>query len=151
MGSMRRAAPLLLVAFASCLELGTHGGDWHTLGPVTRSSEALLSVGRDVLQKEGFTLEIDDEPNRLLETKWKTRLNPHWRDGRRDKIELRVEDVDGGGRIIRLRSIKEVNEESHLPMDITKASWHSAGGDEELALRVEMMIKMRLQRPTTDQ
>jgi len=151
MGFMRRAAPLLFVAFTSCLEFGTHGGSWHTIGPLAKSSEELLSVGREVLKKEGFSVEIDDEPNRTLITKWRTRLNPHWRDGRRDKIEVRVEDVDGGLRVITLRSIREVNEESHLPMDPTKASWYSAGGDEELALRVELMIKMRIQKPTADQ
>jgi hypothetical protein len=151
MTPMRRAAPLLLAALASCIEFGTHGGAWHTIGPSAKESAELLSVGRSVLQKEGFSIEIDDEPTRTIETKWRTRLNPHWREGRRDKIELRVEDIDGGGRVIRLRSIKEINEESHLPMDPTKATWLSAGGDEELALRVEMMVKMRLQKPTTDQ
>jgi hypothetical protein len=140
-----RFVPLLLLV--SCAGPG-YGGPWHSISTRAKSTEEILTICRELLTSDGFGVESADPAAGTMESKWKVQLSPHWYEGRRDKIEIRVAaDETTGVRIVQFRAVRQVNEEHQKPQVLERASWGDSGGDEYVALRFDQMLKLRLARP----
>ncbi len=131
--------------------------DWYETGPVKRPHEEITRATRDIVSRQGYTVTTFDEREGRLETDWVTNMSSHWREGFRTKIEAEFVRVPGSGTKIRVRSRREVNDESRNPMAAERARWISAAFDEkqkpkipEPAIRIDQLLKFKFQGMPND-
>ena len=132
---------------------GVTPGGWQILPTVSRPVDSVLQDAREVVTREGFSIdsEAPSEGGVRLMTGWKTQLSPHWRQGKRRRVEVFVQEAETGGTVTKVRTYLEINETHKNSTSPELASWSSEGGDEELAIRVIEMLRMRLLRPKMDE
>ncbi len=141
---MRRLL-LILTPFLAGSTCGTFGGEWIDTGSVHRSHEDVWTTCLSILRdKQGFQIEEQDRTAGRITTKWKTQLAPIFREGTRVKTEIEILPVEGGGYNIRVRCPHEVNNNSKNPMSLNDADWVPAGGEDNLAMRIKTLLRMKL-------
>lgn len=131
--------------------LGASTSDWYEVAPVTRPVPQVMEVARDAVRRSGFTLLPSDTTDRIF-TEWIVQLSSHWREGFRTKLEVEVVKLEPGpGVKVRVRGIREINENAKDPTSAPQAHWINAGLDDkqkeripEFALRVHQVLKLRL-------
>lgn len=129
----------------------TSAGKWHQVGPVRRDLEEIATLTRDLILRQDFTIPDFKPTEGLIMTDWKVRLSPRFREGTRTKIEVNFHPESDGSTLIRLRSYREINENSELPMIADQADWVGASIDEkqsrymdEPAMKLQQMLKLKL-------
>ena len=136
-----RIAPvfLLLASCASSIGILTGGGDWHSVRDPRPTAE-LMSICKDVLDREGFGVAASDPAAGTIESRWRTVLAPHWREGVRDRFEIRI-----AGGLVEWRTQHCYNDEHQYTQSAERAAWVPDGGDESLSERFGVLLKMRLE------
>lgn len=139
-------APLL--AGSAC---ATFEGEWLETGPVRRSHEEAWTTCIGILRdRQGFKIGEQSRSKGRISTHWKTQLAPMYREGTRVRAELEILPLEEGGYNIRVRCPFEINNNSWNPMSRKDADWVSAGGDENLAIRIRTLLRMKLRGMTLD-
>ena len=130
--------------------LGTSASDWYEVAPVTKPVPQVMEIARETVRRAGFTLLPADTTDRIF-TEWLVQLSSHWREGFRTRLELEVVRPDGGGLTVRVRGIREINDDARAPASPAQAHWINASLDDkqkekipESALRVHQILRMRL-------
>jgi hypothetical protein len=132
--------------------LGTKAAsDWYEVTPVLKPVPEVMGIVRETVRRAGFALLPGDGTDRI-ETDWLTELSTHWRQGFRSKLEIEVVKLEESpGRKVRVRGIREVNDDARNPGDAGQAQWIPATFDEkqkqrvgEYAMRVHQLLKFKL-------
>lgn len=131
--------------------LGTNTHDWYEVAPVTKPLPEVLEIAREAVRRSGFTLLPPDTTSRIF-TEWIVQLNSHWREGFRTKLEVEVVKREaGGGLAVRIRGVREINEDAKYPTNPARAHWINASLDDkqkekipEYAMRVHLVLKRKL-------
>ena len=104
--------------------------------------EDILKEIRAILKKDGFEIDRYDVNAGYIETEWKVRLAPHWRDGNRRRLKA-VARKKERGIVVELTCPKEVNDTSTEPMNLSRASWISVGYDMAYQDRIAWLLKLK--------
>ena len=126
-------------------------GSWYRVGPVRRDLAELTTLTRNLVVRQGFKIPRFNPRNGLIETDWKVQLSPHFREGNRTKIEVVFHPDPDGSTLIRIRSYREINENSEIPMNSNKVEWVGASLDEKQAgrmnepsMKLQQTLKLKL-------
>lgn len=117
---------------------------WHSTPPLAKPRDAIFRSMEEALQKEGFEAEERDAAAGTIASRWRVILRPHWREGRRERVEMRLEPLESGGWIVRIRTVRELNDNSKDPMAPASASWIEGGGNDDLSRRIAFMLRMKV-------
>ena len=141
---MRRLL-LLLTPFLAGSTCDMKEGLWIETGPVYRSAEDVWKTSLTLLQEtQRFQIDLQSREEGLISTKWKTQFAPIFREGKRIRAELEIIKLEKGGYNIRIRCPYEINNNSRNPMSVKDADWVPAGGEEDLAIRIKTLLRMKL-------
>ena len=129
----------------------TSVGKWFQLGPVRRDLQELTTMTRDLCFRQGYEIPDFDADRGYLITDWRVQLSAHFREGNRTRIEVHFHPNADGSTVIRIRSYREINENSSLPMSADQAEWVGASIDakqseymDEPSIRLQQMLKLKL-------
>ncbi len=148
----RLRACVLLLLLGGCFwtealrPLASASSDWYEVGPLRKPLEEITRAAHHYLTRSGYVVYGFDPRLRWFETEWDTHLSTHWREGYRTKVEVVFQAVQDGTTLVRIRSYREVNEESKQPMVADKADWVGAAvHDKQAPLIPEPAIRLRQQ------
>ncbi len=137
------ALSLALVALCSCAStvgsIAGGGGEWHSVRDPRPTAE-LIAICKALLDREGFGVAESDPVAGTIESRWRVVLAPHWREGVRDRFDVRV--ANG---LVEWRTLHCYNDEHQFTQSAERAAWVADGGDESLAERFGVLLKMRLE------
>lgn len=140
-------APILMAA--TC---GVGPVDWYQTGTLNKPHDTVFNTAKELLEKDpkySFKLEKCDPSSGVIHTHWKEQLSPHWREGKRIKVEveiLRAKDSVN----VRVRTFKEFNDNSRTPMSSKDADWTAEGGENDLSARIAWQLINRLKGHSLD-
>ena len=124
---------------------GTGSADWFSTGTLHQPYEKVFDTTRELLEKSHrFRIETADRQSGEIVTQWKVTLSPHWREGKRDRVEVEILRDPGGTIQVRIRTPREFNDNGRNPMIEREADWTSEGGNNELSERIGLQLRMRL-------
>ncbi len=148
---MRRLLLLLITPLLLGSTCGIKESVWIETGPVHRPFETVWKTCLSLLKEtQGYEIEIQSREKGRISTKWKTQMAPMFREGKRTRTELEIVETGGGGYSIRVRCPFEINNNSKNPMSVKNADWVPAGGQEDLAIRIKTLLKMKLRGMNLD-
>jgi uncharacterized lipoprotein len=117
---------------------------------VLKPAAEVAQTAGEVVQKQHYRISAYGVSDKGFDTEWNVQMSPHWREGNRTKIEVQVVPAEPRGVTVRVRSIREVNDEAHYPMSPEKAKWRGASIDQkqipkisEPAMRLHQILKNR--------
>lgn len=153
---MRVAALFLLLAPAGCwlpaYTVASGASDWVDIPNVNRPPDEAVRTAREVLTRQGYRLAAGAPGELRLESEWDVHLSSHWRDGFRTKIEVRVDRMDNGRSLVRIRDFREFNDHGKSPMNPDAAQWVGASVEDkhrvkmgEPSMRVRQLLKVKLE------
>ncbi|GEM_PF-5703465 len=149
----RRAILLLLVPHACGIPLESEGGEWQESEPYLKSRDDLWSICLATLDARGWKLEAQNRDSGRIVTAWKTHMNPTWREGHRDRLEVEILAVSGTPdrrHRVRAKARREINDNSRLPQSEREAVWTYAGGNDDLRDQLLYLIKLKAKGPGLD-
>src|SRR5262245_43746494 len=134
----------LLPLVGGCFMLGvtapamgvSSASEWYEVSPISRPAPEVMDIARETVRRSGFTLLPSDATDRIF-TEWRVELSAHWRQGFRTKLELETVKVEGSpGLKVRVRGIREVNDNARNPSNAAEANWISAAFEEKQKDRI---------------
>jgi len=121
---------------------------WYDTAPILKPAGEVAQTTRDIVLRQGYKISVLGVSDDGFDTDWVVQMSPHWREGNRTKLEVQIVPGEVRGVIVRVRSIREVNDEAHYPLAPEKAKWRGASIDEkqipkisEPALRLHQSVK----------
>jgi hypothetical protein len=132
---------VLLVGLAAC-KSEEPKPQWLDDEVSAASENVLWQVTLLSLEKEGFPAGSGLDPAKLVAVSaWRTSLAPFKGDGFREKAEVHIGRAAPGRYTLRVRILKETNEDVIHPMDPSYAKWERASDDVERARILLQRIK----------
>ena len=126
-------------------------GTWYTVGPVRRDLPELTTMTRDLILRQGFKITRFKPDEKLIESEWKVQLSPRFREGFRTMLEVTFHPDTNGLTVIRIRSHRQVNDNSENPILGDRAIWIGASIDEkqsrrmnEPSMKLSQILKLKL-------
>ncbi len=145
---IRCALPCLLACFA-CRSTGDPEaeGIWKEIEVEAPSDRVLWNLTLLSLQNLGFPFGSNMDPTTgVVETLWKTDLQPFRGEGTRLRAYLRLTPCEPGRWKVRARVQRENNMALVAPLDPSRAEWKEAPDDERMAAVLLQHIQARLGR-----
>lgn len=147
---MQRVLPATLATLALCLlpfvgacqSKPKYAPDWKKDVIEVPSDRLLWTVAVFALEKEGFPVGSELDPTTLTAVSgWRYSLAPFRGQGRRQRAELRFENLGPGRYSVQVRVQQDVNMDIVRPMDLTYADWEEAPDNPEAALILLQRIR----------
>ena len=141
-----RKASLLLILVGGCmgLPISAESTVWFPTPPLAQPKTRILDTMVLCLKESGFEPEQRDDALGGLTSKWRVMLRPQWREGRRERVEMKLEAAAGGRFVVRTRTVREINDSSRSPLIAAEADWVEGGGNDDVSERITLMLKMKL-------
>jgi len=117
---------------------------WRETPPFSKPYDEVLAAAKKALRTNHFMIESLDRENGALETRWREQYSIMWKGGTRDKVVMRFIHNKDQSITVRLRCIKEYNEETVDPSNPSKARWYPAGQDTNLEQSLLRHIRLAL-------
>ena len=110
--------------------------DWYYTGPVRKSRQEIYKTVVTTVRRQGFQISSRDPDLSRLETDWDVHMSIHWRNGFRTMLEVELIPEAGGMVNVRMRAIRDINDNSSNPIIESRARWIPAGMSEKQNSRI---------------
>jgi hypothetical protein len=118
--------------------------------PESKGTSFVYRHTQEFLEREALSVLSQDwpkpapqqEPKSLL-TDWRVSLSPFAEKGRRDRLRVFIEAVEGGFKV-RCEQETEINDEQEDPLSLEKADWSSAACDGAFASKFLFDLHRRI-------
>lgn len=133
---------LCAVVVPGCSDVGSAGT--FTSSPLRAPREKIMKAMADVLEGQHFQIETRDDQSGYVTSKWRAQLAAAWRDGRRERVEMRI--LSGARpqeHVVEVIVYREINDNSHRPLSETEAAWIPWGGNDDLARSIATLVKFK--------
>jgi hypothetical protein len=145
MRTLLSALLLVLGACSSTADDPEHEGTWKEVEVSAPSDRVLWQITLLSLQNLDFPLGANMDPTAgVVETLWKTDLQPFRGEGMRVRALLRFQPLEPGRWKVRARVRREQNMALAAPLDPQRAEWKEAPDDVVLAATLLQHIQSRL-------
>lgn len=105
--------------------------------------DQVLKAAREVVEKEGFTIDAEQTRPERIHTEWQNELALEYRKGTRRRVEISANPVDGGTKFT-VKVVKEINDTMTFSLDPEKARWISGGRDDAVEHQIALSTRMKL-------
>ncbi len=139
---------VLSVLVGACRSGPSHDAQWMSSELGVPSENVLWAVSGQELQRMGYPVGSDANPQSLLMTSgWRTMLAPFRGQGYRERAEIKFSKVAPDRYKVDVRIAKEINNDLVSPLDPGHAKWESTGDNTESAQILLHRIRARLGDP----
>ncbi|MBI2930107.1 MAG: hypothetical protein HYY16_00525 [Planctomycetes bacterium] len=118
---------------------------WFETAPFGQPREKIMAAMTQVAERKGFVVETSDAAEGVLTTQWRVMLRPQWRQGRRERLEMVLEEDRPRGHFVRVRIVREINDNGRVPLSLAEANWIDGGGDDDLAHEMTYLLKLKIE------
>ncbi len=126
-------------------ELDSREARWKTIEVSAPSDRVLWQLSMLAIQSQGYPLGAGtDTGARLIESGWKTDLQPFRGDGKRWRARMRLTPLEPGRWKLEARVQVEKNQNLVTPLDPVRAEWEHAPDDEGKAQVLLQHVRSRL-------
>ena len=128
----------------------TSASKWYETGPVRKPKREVFDEATKAVRRQGYAVSHPDADRSRIETDWLVLLSAHWRDGNQTKIEIDLLSDTAGGVNVRIRSLREINDNARNPLAAGEAEWLPAELDDRQgsmtpvpAIRLHQTLKLK--------
>ena len=109
--------------------------DWYETPAIRKPKAEIAGAVREMIVRQGYSTPAFDAESGHIESAWDTHLSDHWREGFRTMVEAEIVPASGGF-IVRVRSAREINDNSYSPGMADRAVWVGAGVNDRQKERI---------------